>query len=122
MKTCESAVAGWLKDEPPSVEDATDVVFVSSSTAPASVPECWLGISAQDTSRGVEILTIDYVSPAFGTLYPGDFIVEVAGVPTEQMAVVKALIHEQTPGTVVPIAIRRNGVVLTIAVQLAGHS
>jgi len=76
-----------------------------------------LGLDPGDTRFRVESVLGQY--PAAAVLEPGDFVLEVEGVPMDSIDVIRQELDGRQPGEVVTLVIERDAVVQELEVELA---
>jgi thiol-disulfide isomerase/thioredoxin len=98
------------------------VVAALASTARADEGRAWLGISMKETPAGaVEVADIFPGSPAERTLRKGDLLLRADGKPLHAAADLAGRVTALEPGTVLELAIQRDGQERTVSLELAPH-
>jgi PDZ domain-containing protein len=126
--TAAQALAAWLKGDeivlpqtaitPPGVSDKQqeqrDAQDFSSSQDSATVAAlCELGYP-----KGFGILTVSGDGPADGVLKTGDQFVTVDGRSADTSQELTAIVQSLTPGTTVPVVVKRQGKPLSLKVKV----
>jgi uncharacterized iron-regulated protein len=92
------------------VAGLADAVFAVPEAAHSPAPPPRLGVSLEEHRDGVKIVEVTAGSLAAHTgLRAGDLIVEAAGGPLKRSATLIALVQAQTPGTWLPLKLKRDG-------------
>lgn len=98
--------------------DIADAVFAVPKLPPSAPPPPRLGIRIEQTKDGVNILNVVQGSLAEKTgLRVGDRFISVAGTKVARVSEVIRAVHEQPPGTWMPIRVRRDGQELELVVR-----
>lgn len=100
------------------LDGIADAVFAVPKLPPSAPPHPRLGIRIEQTKDGVNILKVVEGSLAEKTgLRVGDRFVSIAGTKVARVSEVIRAVHEQPPGTWMPIRIRRDGQELELVVK-----
>lgn len=92
------------------VAGLADAVFAVPESALSPAPPPRLGVGLEENRDGVKIIEVTAGSLAAHTgLRAGDVIVEAAGGPLKRSATLVALVQAQTPGTWLPLKLKRDG-------------
>lgn len=107
----------WRQDEPcseiaPGVADALLVVAPPAANPPR------LGITMESEKGGVRIARVlaDSVADKSG-IKAGDLVVEARGLPLRDLQALRYAVQQQTPGTWLPLKVKRGGEELEIVVR-----
>jgi PDZ domain-containing protein len=122
------ALSAWLKGDqvvlpktaitPPGVsqkqqeqQDAQD--FATSQDSATVAALCELGYP-----KGFGVVSVLADGPAHGILQTGDQLVSVDGRPADSTAKLTAIVQSLTPGTTVPVVVKRHGQTQQLSVKL----
>lgn len=102
------------------IESNAAKVIVDEIIATGSFARPYLGIQAQATEQGVQVMEIESGGPASnGGLQVGDIIVGVSGnTESDPSAALDAILFEKKPGDTVTLDVIRNGQSTTVDVTL----
>lgn len=104
------------------LDDIADAVFAVPKLPPSAPPPPRLGIRIEQTKDGVHIVKVVEGSLAEKTgLRVGDRFVSIAGAKVARVSDVIGAVHEQPPGTWMPIRVRRDGQELELVVKFPSH-
>ena len=104
------------------LDGIADAVFAVPKLPPSAPPPPRLGIRIEQTKDGVNILNVVKGSLAEKTgLRVGDRFVSIAGTKVDRVSDVIRAVHEQPPGTWMPIRVRREGEELELVVKFPPH-
>jgi len=104
------------------LDGIADAVFAVPTLPPSAPPPPRLGIRIEQTKDGVSVLNVVEGSLAQKTgLRVGDRFVSIAGTKVDRVSDVIRAVHEQPPGTWMPIRVRREGQGLELVVKFPPH-
>ena len=100
------------------LDGIADAVFAVPKLPPSAPPRPRLGIRIEQTKDGVNILNVVEGSLAEKTgLRVGDRFVSISGTKVARVSDVIRAVHEQPPGTWMPMHVRRDGQELELVVK-----